>query len=223
MNIDEFLSTASQQATDVYNKFIPKFNENMVFEVYYDDASRVEHNEGLAKIHIKTEEDVRIMEQHFMHEFFHCVQAVEGFPSLYWTDEKYKKMTIELSSAILDLDVRDRLKENGYSDEYDNVRILVNLLTKQIKLIEKLKDKKELTTIDDILNAAFALSTADIGNINTRQLKQMISIQRPKIMSYYRIIDKCLDTYTYKTPEGTQNIFETLINQLSLNEFMYIE
>ena len=135
MTNQEFLQTLSKKAQDIVSQNIQKYN-NLTFEVFYSNVSKViSNNTSNYIIYIKNNipEDT---EYRFLHEFFHCIQYEEGFPSIIPQSEEYKDLASGLSSIILDLDIRERLENNGYFQDLKYIKEFINIEIKMLNMIK---------------------------------------------------------------------------------------
>lgn len=180
------------------------------------------HGKSEYTIYIKYDDNKDTVETHYLHEFFHCIQYEEGFPSLLSYAEGDNLMAIEISSAILDIDVRNRLRDNGYSDDRKNISLSIQKTIKLLKMLQILKDKQELSSTSDLINTACLLSTANLYHINIKEVKFLLQKLRPKVIKYYNLLEKYLKQYPYDTPEGVKSIFENLLSDFGLYDTLYI-
>lgn len=209
MTKDEFLPTISQNAQDIVNQNLQKFSK-LSFEVFYSDESKVvSDNSSHYIIYVKNDfpDDT---EYRFLHEFFHCIQYEEGFPSIVKYDEKYKELATYLSSIILDLDVRDRLEANGYFQDIKYMKKLIKMYIKILKSLYQFHNKHELTSIEDMIELAGLIITSDIAKVDNTELISIVKRVRPETITYYQIFDECIDKYSYNDAKDVEKIFEIL-------------
>lgn len=219
MTKEIFLPTLSPKAQSIVKEHFELFH-NKTFQVFRSDSSRVEIQDNTDyKIYIKnnTSEDI------FLHEFFHCVQHETGFSQLTSTNPQYKELSESISSLILDLDVMERLENNGYNKHLKLIKKAVKMSTKLLRFIQQFNDKEELTDLYDIIGLAGVMLNSDIKNIKNKELYVLIKNTRPETLKYYSVFSECIKLYPYNTPDGVNHIFHDLLEKLELSSFMKIE
>lgn len=222
MTKEEFLPTLSQKAQDTVNQNLQKFSK-LSFEVFYSDESKVvSDNTSHYVIYVKNDISDDI-EYRFLHEFFHCVQDEESFPSIVKCDEEYEELATYLSSIILDLDVRERLEDNGYFQDLKYIKKLIKMYIKMLKLLKQYNDKQELTDINEMINLAGLIITSDIANINNKELVALTKMVRPKAISYYKVFCECIEKYSYNDAQDVEKIFKILIKRFNLSSCVEIQ
>lgn len=221
MTKDEFLPTLSQQAQDIVNYNLKSFKNNRSFTVFYSsDESKVVSRDGQDYI-IYVKDDVPDdIEYRFLHEFFHCVQDEEGFPSIIACSDEYEEFATEFSSIILDLDVRERLENNGYFQDLKYIRELVKAYIKMLKLLRQYNDKSELNRPGEMIDLAGLIITSKLANIDNKKLVSLVKKVRPKAMWYYNIFSECIEKYSYNDANDVEKIFEFLIDRFKLHDYV---
>lgn len=215
MTKEEFLPMLSRKAQNIVTQNIQIYN-NLTFEVFYSNASKVISNNAPSYIiYVKNniQEDT---EYRFLHEFFHCVQYEEGFPTIISQSEEYKDLASSLSSIILDLDVRERLENNGYFQDLKYIREFISVETKMLNMIKQYKDKTQLSNLYDYIDISGLLITSDIAKIDNKKLLNLVAMTRPKIIGYYKVFCDCLEKYSYSSCEDVEKIFNILIDKFNL-------
>lgn len=222
MTKDEFIPTLSLKAQNIVQENLKLFH-NKSFEVFYSDTSKMvaKDNSDYA-IYVKND-NVEDIEYRFLHEFFHCVQYETGFPQLTDIHPDYDIISTSISSLILDLDVRERLENNGYYQDLKYIKESVKMQTKILKMIKQFKDKEDMTSLDDIIGIAGIMLTSDIANVKNNELFSYAKITRPKAVKYYGIFKNSIELYSYNDASGVNDIFTYLLEKLELTSFMKVE
>lgn len=214
MTKEEFLPILSQKAQDIVNQNLQKFNK-LSFEVFYSDESKVvSDNTSHYIIYVKNNIP-NDTEYRFLHEFFHCIQYEEGFPSIVKCDEEYEEFATYLTSIILDLDVRERLENNGYFQDLKYIKELIKAYIKMLKLLQQFHDKHELTSIDDMITLGGLIITSDIAKVDNKKLVSLVKRVRPRAISYYKVFCECIEKYSYNDAKDVEKILEVLIKRLN--------
>lgn len=222
MTQNEFISTLSLKAQDIVNQNLQKFSK-LSFEVFYSDVSKVvSDNSSHYIIYVKNDipDDT---EYRFLHEFFHCIQDEEGFPSIVKCDEKYEELATYLSSIILDLDVRERLEYNGYSQDLKYIKELITTYIKMLKMLQQIHDKHELTSVDEMIELGGLIITSDIAKVDNKKLVSLVKRARPKAIAYYKVFSECIEKYSYNDAKDVEQIFEILIDKFKLSSCLKIQ
>lgn len=222
MTKDEFIVTLSSKAQSIVEEHLKLFHSKS-FQVFYSDVSKVVIKDNSDYfIYVKNDKPEDI-EYRFLHEFFHCVQYETGFPQLTNIDSEYEVISTSISSLILDLDIRERLENNGYYQDLKYIKESVKMQTRLLKMIKQIKDKEEMTSLDDIIGMAGIMLTSDIANVKNNELYSYIKITRPNAIKYYKILKDSVKLYSYNTALGVNDIFTYLLEKLELTAFMKIE
>lgn len=191
MTKEEFLPILTQKAQDIVNQNLQKFSK-LSFEVFYSDESKVVSDNSSHYIIYVKNDNPGDTEYRFLHEFFHCIQDEEGFPFIIKCDEKYEELATYLSSIILDLNVRERLEDNGYFQDLKYIKELINMYIKMLKLLQQIHDKHELTSVDEMIELGGLIITSDIAKIDNKKLVSLIKRVRPKVIAYYKVFSECI-------------------------------
>lgn len=223
MTKDEFLPTLSQKAQNIVNYNLKLFKNNRSFTVFYSDESRVISQNGQDFIIYVKNDIPNDVEYRFLHEFFHCVQDEEGFPSIVKCDEKYKELATYLSSIILDLDVRERLENNGYFQDLKYMKELIKTYIKMLKMLQQIHDKHELTSVDEMIQLGGLIITSDIAKVDNKRLISLVKRVRPKAIAYYKAFSECIGKYSYNEAKDVEKIFEILIERFKLSSCIEIQ
>ena len=222
MTKEEFLPRLSIKGQNIVEENL-KLYARMKFQVFYSDVSYMEsHSNSEYTIYVKkdVEEDI---EYRFLHEFFHCVQYETGFPQLTAIDDKYKELATSISSLILDLNIRERLENNGYYQDIKYIKRSVKEVTKLLKMIQQFRDKTEMSSFEDFIDLAGIMLTSDFANVKNNELRVIIRKTRPVALRYYETFNTCIKLYSYSNVDGVNKIFQYLLNELELSSFMKIK
>lgn len=222
MTKEQFLQTLSLKAQNIVKDNLKKF-PNVTFKVYYADVSKM-ISEGNSNYIIYVKNDVlEDIEYRFLHEFFHCIQHEEGFPNLETISYKYKELSNSIMSLILDLDIRERLEDNGYFQDLKYIKKSISISIQLLKSIQRINNKEKLTSIDDFITYAGFLLTSDIAKINNKELFVLLSKQRPMVIRYYVVFTDSVKLYSYKNADGVSNIFSYILEKFKLDSFIKIQ
>lgn len=223
MTKEDFLPTLSEKAQNIVNDNMKFWSNNRTFSVFYSNncSKAVSKNNCDYVIYVKNDISKEI-ECRFLHEFFHCVQFEEGFPSLVGNDDKYKELATFLSSIILDLNVMKQLEDNGYFQHIKYIEKSIDSSIKFLELLEKYNLKEEITNTIDIINMAGLIITSELTNINNKKFVMLIKKLRPKVFEYYTVFFESLKMYSYNTAEDVKEIFEYLLKHFNLTSFIKI-
>ena len=194
MTKEEFLPRLSIKGQNIVEENL-KLYARMKFQVFYSDVSYMEsHSNSEYTIYVKkdVEEDI---EYRFLHEFFHCVQYETGFPQLTAIDDKYKELATSISSLILDLNIRERLENNGYYQDIKYIKRSVKEVTKLLKMIQQFRDKTEMSSFEDFIDLAGIMLTSDFANVKNNELRVIIRKTRPVALRYYETFNTCIKLY----------------------------
>lgn len=222
MTKDEFLLTLSLKAQDVVNQNLQKFSK-LSFEVFYSDESKVISDDSSHYIIYVKNDIPDDTEYRFLHEFFHCVQKEEDFPSIIADNEEYKELASYLSSIILDFDVRERLERNGYFQDLKYIKKLINMYIKMLQMLQQIHDKHELTNVDEMIELGGLIVTSDIAKVDNKKLVSLVKRVRPKAIAYYKVFSECIDKYSYNNAKDVNKIFEILIDRFKLSPYVEIQ
>lgn len=108
MEIKEIYPLITKKTKNIINNNLPfKSGKSLFFD--FGEYSHVKKEEDNYVIFVKKDKESETFETTLLHEFFHCLQYEDGFPSITRIDGTKDKFIIELSSFVLDLDVGDRL------------------------------------------------------------------------------------------------------------------
>lgn len=220
MTKEEFLPTLSPKAQNIVQENLKLFHNNKTFQVFHSNESKVliqSNSDYMIYIKNNSSEDT------FLHEFFHCVQHETGFPSLIYTVQQYEDLSTSVNSLILDLDIMERLENYGYTKHLKSIKKAVKMSTKLLRFIQQFNDKEELTNLYDIIGLAGFMLNSDIKNIKNSELSVLIKNTRPEALKYYSVFSECIKLYPYNTPDGVNNIFHYLLENLEFSSFMKIQ
>lgn len=157
-----------------------------------------------------------------MHEFFHCIQDKEGFPSLIPINNEYRDLAAELSSIILDLNIYKRLEEYQYYQTTKYAKEMVRKNIQVLEIINKYHDKKEFNSQEDFINLAGTIITSDILKVDNSKMVNLIKQTRYKAINYYKIFKDILDKYDYNVPDDVFLIFKILIEEFDLSSYVKV-
>lgn len=204
-----FIATLSEKGQKVVEEYFPHFKKKPTFAVTISDVSKVLYDDDEKyKIFVKSGNKPEI-EYNFMHEFFHCVQHEEGFPSLHITSTDAQIDGDILSSYILDFNVRYLLKKYQYEDNSNYDIILYNTLFNIFNCFEKQSIAFLIgNRIDNGTAAAYLISQKD--NSKNRKLLSLIKKRDKKTFEICQFFLKILSEYDYNTVEGVHNIFKCI-------------
>lgn len=222
MTKDEFLPTLSQKAQDIVNQNLQKFSK-LSFEVFYSNESKVVSDNSSHYIIYVKNDIPNDTEYRFLHEFFHCIQYEDGFPSIVKCDEKYEELATYLSSIILDLDVRERLENNGYFQDLKYMKELIKIYIKMLQMLQQVHDKHELTSVDEMIQLGGLIITSDIAKVDNKKLVSLVKRVRPKAIAYYKVFSECIEKYSYNDAKDIEKIFEILIDRFKLSSCVEIQ
>lgn len=153
MTSQEFIDNLSSKAKEIISNYeCSSLNKRKIIIYLTDDFTRVDtSNPDAYIIYVKKHDSFNDMEYEFLHEFYHCVQKDEGFPNVSQTNIKYHRMASEISSAVLDYDVYDRLLTQGY---YENQNKIKNIFLETKKILIVASKEQELDKwINDLTNS----------------------------------------------------------------------
>lgn len=222
MTKDEFFPTLSIKAQNIVQENLKLFH-NKSFQVFYSHESRTEIRDNADYyIYIKNDK-AEDLEYKFLHEFFHCVQYETGFPLIVYTNFDYRIIATSITSLILDLDIRERLRKNGYYQDIKYIKEAVKLQTNILKMIERCKDEEEMTSLDDIVGIAGIMLTSHTADVKNDKLFLHAKSTRPLTVKYYEKFKSSIELFSYNSAVGVYNIFTYLLEELELKSFMKIE
>ena len=226
MTNNEFLNLISDKAKGLINNYPCKTNKTDI-KVFLDERSYVETNiKNMYVIHVNKNNSLENMEYDLLHEFFHCVQIDEGYPSVYQKDIKYKDLATNISSMVLDLDVNNRLKEVGYLIKRDNISTGINDIKKLIMISKKdqsvYNEMREMCQYNYfcLLIAYYRLTHNDQNEIS-----QSIKVIKENAYDFYKTQELIYNTVVktrYDSPKKVYKIFKTLIRELKLSNYVEI-
>lgn len=220
-NISTTLSIFSPKLREIVRQYFP-FKSKKTLSLIYDGNTLVRHYCDEYEIHFCLTSDQLSNDENFLHEFFHCVQKEEGFPSLHCNVSSFKNLETELTSFVLDFDVGDRLVTNGYrrSNKYEASIILYK---KAIHYIELLNNKTVFVSIEDEIGQSGMLAHLKYFNFKIDDLLITTKNVRPKIYKTYQIMYEAINSYPYDTIDGVYKIYQILLHKLNLQEYFSIE
>lgn len=155
------------------------------------------------------------IEYNFMHEFFHCVQHEEGFPSLYITNSDAKIDGDMISSYILDFNVRYLLKKYQYDDHNNHD---INLYNSLYNIFSSFGKQNTNFIIKNRIDNAMAVTYLIMQKDNNRNRK-LLSLIKKRDRNTYEICQfflKILSEYDYNTEDGIRHIFNRIQNYFNL-------
>ena len=218
--VEKFVSSLSVKAQNIVKKYMEQY-EDLSFEVLYTDETKMISENGTYIICLDKKNTLDI-EYRFMHEFFHCIQDKEGFPSLIPINNEYRDLAAELSSIILDLNIYKRLEEYEYYQTTKYEKELVRGDIQLLEIINKYHDKKELNSQEDFINLAGTIVTSDILKVDNSKMVNLIKQTRYKAINYYKTFKNILDKYDYNVPDDVFMIFKMLIVEFNLSSYVKV-
>lgn len=221
MTKDEFIPSLSAKAQNIVEQNLHKFSE-LNFDVFYSNYSKIVSDGSshyIIYVSDKVKEDI---EYRFLHEFFHCVQGEEGFPTIISQNKEHKELAIYLSSIILDLDVRERLEKNGYYQDLKYIKETTKAQIYHLKQLRQYPILREQIDINEIISTSGLLITNDVANVDNTELIKFLKMTMPQVIKYYKIFCDCINKYSYSNPEDVRKIFETLIDKFDFSSYMEI-
>lgn len=223
LNIDADLSLLSCKAREIIKSNIP-FKSGKNFSIIYDKNTSVRQYKDEYEIHFWLNADQIVTDAKFLHEFFHCIQQEEGFPTLYSTNFKYKNLAVELSSFVLDLDVGDRLVTNGYKRGLNYKDAIIK--SKQlIEYVKSSNNRNVFTDIEDVVGQGGILAFLKYFNSHNKEIEKLINCTKnicPQIYKAYVIMYNGINMYPYNTPNGVYDIYNFILAELNLQDYVAI-
>ena len=218
MKIEEIYPLISEKTKCIINSNQP-FKSGKILLFDYEEYSHVKTKEDCYIIFVKREKKSNEFEIAILHEFFHCLQYEENFPSISRIDGTYDKFTDELSSYVLDLDVGDRLSKYGY-DRFVGYKEMIESYLSIFYYAKLTGDKSFLFNIDENLGLSEFLSYLNYFNFDS-ELKELIPLVKeyiPNVFDNYKIISKGLSLYSHNNKKGVYKIFKYIIKGLKLED-----
>lgn len=225
MTNQEFIDNLSPKAKTILNgQYKRKTNKTIEISVH-DKHTRVGlDHPTVYPIEVRYREPFYDMEYSLLHEFFHCIQIEEDFPSTSFLDEKYQQMSIDISTLVLDLDVHDRLLKHGYyTPNY------INKTFNEFKYsISLLIDKKNIMFANEIeqrIRVSYKLILLNKEFDNPKEVAHMHNIIKkklPLVYKTYNIMNTAIQTHGFSTPEEVTNSFKAIIQGLGLEKYIII-
>lgn len=222
-NIDADLSLLGYNAREVIKSSLP-FKSGKVLSIVYDNTTSIRYYKNEYEIHFCLNDNQIVTDEKFLHEFFHCMQQEEGFPTLYGTNLKHKNLAVELSSFVLDLNVGDRLVANGYKRGL-NYKDAINKTKQLIEYVKSTNNKTIFTNIDDVVGQGGVLAYLKYFNSSNKEIEKLINYTKnicPKIYKAYVIMYKGINMYPYNTPNDVYNIYNFILTELNLQDHIAI-
>lgn len=226
MNNQEFLNLLSRRAKNIVYNYEIITNKKPI-KVILDKYSALDTSfDNMYIIHVNQNNSIDIMEYDFLHEFLHCVQKDEGFPSVYYNNIKYKMLAETISSMVLDLNVIKRLNAYGYpynsnelKENINNIRNLMNIakINSEVKI--------EMHETNQYFNICFMIAFCRLEYDNGNELIQLLQIVQKNASDFYKTQSIIYDTiikYGYNIPKQVYKIFKTLIRGLKLYNYVRI-
>ena len=169
-----------------------------------------------------------IFEEIFLHEFWHCVQVSQGFPTVEPKDNKDKDSLLisnEISSAILDINIANTFRLYRIKETPDT------MYKAKMGWIKKLsRNSVPAPFVDeyDKLSKQTALHMINLvfSNIPKYQKeaveKELYKYRQSLLFRYYKIVKTIIKRCDVNTPEGCLQIFTDIIKELQLTDKLTI-
>ena len=228
MNNQEFIEKLSPKAKQIINNYEYK-NPHKNHIIVQISHNRSQVNVGYQDrylIEVRYQPIFSKMEYEFLHEFFHCIQYDEGFPHIISITSRYNKMASAISSAILDLDVHDRLINNGYM--YDSTLLKKSIDTIRKSIIISFHDKaikQEINEINQFIFICCKIAFIRINYKNQNEINQLLNVinrYAPNIGKAQSAIYNAIYKTGYDTPAKVYKVFKQIIRELKLSNFVKI-
>lgn len=213
MTLEEFLPSLSVKTQNIVKSHIKTFHKPV--QVYLADILKMRSKKSCFEIYINNQIHGDYDEK-FLHEFFHCVQEEENFPSLYALNNEHRELATSISSLILDVDIRERLINNGYSQCIDEVKYAIQKQTELLELLLLHKVNKQNKSILELIDVAGVIFTGNTLNLKNQRLMRLTKKLYPESLKYLTVLNESINLYSYNTADGLINIFNLLIKKLGL-------
>ena len=218
----------SPKAVEVYQRYI-KINNNKSLNIILSPSEKICVETDIPneyKIHLNSQLPIEEIEINFAHELLHCIQLEEGFLSISSKEIQYKNIASLTSSAVLDLDVNERLMSLGYEVNH-------KLLEKQIL---ETKNKLLFSQVNDEMNEyirtpnefIFMCSMIAFCRINIKtyplveDVLKFVKSDFPDIYKGQNVFFNSIKLYGYNSPQKVYKAFKTIIRELKLNDYIQI-
>ncbi len=228
MTVNEFINALSPKAKQIiYNYEYINNNRNTIIINFTDSRSQVNlSHQDRYIIEIKRNPILYNMEYDLLHEFYHCVQIDQGFPSVDHTLSKYQKLATIISSAVLDLDVNERLVKVGYPLNYFYLKRSLDEIRKIILISNNDSSvNQEIHEITNYMYICTKIAFIRINYNNQNEVDQLLQILKNNAIDCFKtqsIIYNTIVKTGYNTPQKSYKTLKTLIRELKLNDYIHI-
>ncbi|MCM1416378.1 MAG: hypothetical protein NC430_10700 [bacterium] len=223
ISAEDFINQLSDKGKSIVNEYLSNFKKKKSFKVFYSDHSYVKYSNPEQYLIFVNANDADNIEYNFMHEFFHCVQHEDDFPSVYAKHEEYQQFANELSSYILDFNVNHMLSEYLYVNQEENIYNLYNKLYKYFSSINSNMIRKQDIIFE--ISVAMALTALSFSTLSNSKLKKILSLVKNgngKIYHIYKSFYQIIKTNDFNAKEGINKIFCELINIIHFENHLTI-
>ena len=232
MTSQEFIAKLSPTAHQMMTLYQFKETKPLVLHITNNEENpcyMVYDNPDCYPVYINVDYLGAAAEEKFMHQFCHCVQIEEHFPSVKCVDENdkdAKELAAAMNSIVLDMYVNAVMRRYGY------VKNESEMLKKYTELTYRFRYFKE-NNIDvsklgnKYSEYLYGLSIAsvyfDCDTKKARELQKNANQTSPKIRQYAGTFINVIKAYSYETAIGCHYIFDHLLEDLKLNDVLYVK
>ncbi len=167
-------------------------------------------------------------EKMFMHQFCHCVQIEENFPFVYSKtpdDPQTVQLAHVINSLVLDMFVNHVLADNGYPKDVNRLEKLKTELHFRFRYFKE--NSMQITAggekfAEYIYAAQIARVYMEADSKSARALQKEVAQFSNKTKLYASIFINVIKAYPYDTHIGCHYIFDHLVDQLELSDYLEI-
>ena len=227
MTNQDFINSLSPKATQIISSYSCKKDKKDIVVVLSENESQLNFtNPEKYIIEVKRKESFEQMEYELLHEFFHCVQMDENFPSLTPIDYSYSKIASSLSSTVLDLDVNKRLEKWNYFYNSSGLKNSINDIRKLIFISQN--DSlvyDEIHEMNQYINICSMIAFVRINSPHIAEINQLLKILSENAKDFYKtqsVIFNTINKIGFNSPQKVHKVFKTLIRELKLEKYIKI-
>lgn len=225
MTNQEFIDNLSPKAKTILNgQYTRRTNKSIEINLHEKYTRVITDNPIKYIIYVQHKEIMYDMEYSLLHEFLHCIQTEEGFPSTNFLDKKYQKISADISTVVLDQDVYHKLSQLDYENpsyfkntynEFEQLVLSVSKSKNSILLANQIEQRIWFSCKLILLQMVF-------GEGSLKNLTNTIKQKMPLVYKTYNIMNTAIQTHGFSTPEEVTNSFKAIIQGLGLEKYIII-
>jgi len=232
MTSQEFIAKLSPAAHEMMTRY--QFKETKPLELHITNNEEnpcymVYDNPDSYPVYINADFLGPAAEVKFMHQFCHCVQMEEHFPTVKCIDDNdndAKTLAAAINSIVLDMYVNSVMKRYGYVQNKNELLKNYTELTYRFRYfkenhidVSKLGNKYS----EYLYGVSIASVYFDCDTKKARELQKDAMATSANIRQYAGTLINVIKAYDFNSAIGCHYIFDHLLSDLKLTDILYVK